>query len=140
MNRPALSRYPISICVACLMHMIWSIGLVFDHDAIHATGLQTVLVIAREPIWAAFLFGTVAFLAFLGIVVHQTWVRVILILPQQVVLWFSVVGAGHAMYLGQFADGTIRSHWFLIVDQVPVILIAMGHTAALLMLAERGDG
>ncbi len=45
------------------------------------------------------------------------------------------------MVLGQFADGIQRSHWFLIVDQIPIILIALGHTTALLVIAgNRGHG
>lgn len=132
-----VGRYPISICTACLMHIVWSVGLVLQPDAIHATGLHTVLVIAREPIYAAFIFGLVAFLAMVGIAAENIAARVTMILPQQIVLWFSVVGAMRAMYLGEFADGTVRAHWFLVVDQIPVVLIALGHTAALLLIAER---
>lgn len=139
MDPISISRYPVSVCVACTMHAIWSLGLVLEPTAINATGLHTVLVIAREPIYASFLFAIVAFLAVLGVIARETWRRVIFMLPQQIVLWFSVVGAAHAMYLGQFADGVERGHWFLIVDQIPVILIAAGHTAALLFIAERGD-
>lgn len=134
-------RYPaIAVLTACAMHLIWSIGLVLEPHAINATGLHTVLVVAQEPIYAAFLFGLVAMLAIVGVVKPNPFERVMWMLPQQAILWFSVVGAGNAMYLGQFADGIQRSHWFLIVDQIPVVLIAVGHTAAMLYIAERGDG
>jgi hypothetical protein len=142
MQRTVLvGRYPITICIACIMHLIWTVGLLIDADAIQATGLYTVLIVAQDAFGAALIFGGVAILACIGL--HIGWNRtlgVFLILPQQVVLWFSVVGALHAMYLGQFADGVQRAHWFLIVDQIPVVLIAVGHTAALLFIAENRHG
>jgi hypothetical protein len=136
-----VGRYPISICMACIMHMVWAVGLMLEPGAINATGLYTVLIVARDTITASAVFGSVAILAMVGL--RTGWDRalgVLLILPQQIILWFSVVGAAHAMYLGQFADGVQRAHWFLIVDQLPVILIAVGHTAALLFIAENRHG
>lgn len=135
-----IGRYPITIVITIMMHAVWSIGLMFDQEAINATGLHTVLLLARHPAVAAFLFGAVAISAAGGLVIKQRYLRVFLILPQQLILWFSIVGAGYAMFLGQFADGIQRAHWFLIVDQIPVVLIALGHTAALLLIAENGHG
>lgn len=137
MDRTTISRYPISICVACVMHAIWAIGLALEPSSINATGLFTVMIIANDPLAAAAIYGAVATLAILGVMSSRTELRVILITPQQVILWFSVVGAIHAMYLGQYADGVQRAHWFLIVDQIPVVLVSIGHTAALLLIAER---
>lgn len=136
MDSTSISRYPISICVACAMHFIWAIGLAVEPTAINATGLFTVLIIARDSYIAAALYGLVAVMAMIGVMSKRPEWRVLLILPQQIILWFSVVGAVHAMYLGQFADGVLRERWFLIVDQVPVVLITLGHTAALLFIAE----
>lgn len=133
-----IGRYPISITIACVMHLIWAVGLGIEPGSINATGLHAVLVLARSPEMAAFIFASVATLAMFGVAFHHPGLRVALILPQQGVLWFSVIGATNAMYLGQFADGVQRAHWFLIVDQIPVVLIAIGHTAALLFIAERG--
>jgi TM2 domain-containing membrane protein YozV len=84
---------------------------------------------------AGYVFLGVASLAMIGLAARNRHLRVYLILPQQLILWFSVVGAAHAMYLGQFADGIQRAHWFLVVDQVPIVLIALGHTVALLFIA-----
>jgi hypothetical protein len=132
-----VGRYPISICMACVLHVIWAVGLWVEPASIHATGLYTVMVIARDTTIAALIFAGVAVLATIGLASKRHAVQVAMILPQQIVLWFSVVGALHAMYLGQFADGVQRAHWFLIVDQVPVVLITLGHTAALIFIAER---
>lgn len=137
MDHPIMvGRYPITICMACVMHLIWMTGLLAEPGSINATGLYTVLIIARDTTVAAFIFAGVAALAIVGLAIGKRGAGVFLILPQQIVLWFSVIGALHAMYLGQFADGIQRPHWFLIVDQIPVVLIAIGHTAALLFIAE----
>ena len=135
-----IGRYPIIICVTIVMHFVWSISVGIDPGAVHATALHTVMTVAGNPAVAALIFGSVAMVAALGLTMRDRYVRVFFILPQQIVLWFSIVGAGHAMWLGQFADGVQRSNWFLIVDQIPVVLIALGHTAALLLIAENGRG
>lgn len=138
-----MSRYyPTVVGIAVALHAIWAIGLVFDPDAIHATALHAMLAVTGAALPAAGVFAAVATLAAVGMMTGRMPVRVILILPQHVVLWISVAGAVYAMWLGQYADGVARDHWFLIVDQVPVVLIACGHTAALLFIAaeRRDDG
>lgn len=131
---------PISVCIAIALHLVWTVGLYMEPSAINATGLHTMLTIAHSPRTAAIIFGMVAFLACMGLFVRRRWLSVCLLLPQQAALWVSVVGAVSAMMLGEFADGIQRAHWFLIVDQVPIVLIALGHTMALLTLAESDRG
>jgi hypothetical protein len=129
--------YPITVCITIALHVIWAVSLVIDPTAINATGLRTMLLVARDTDMAAAIFAAVAVAATVGLISKGRFLRVLLILPQQAVLWFSVMGAINAMWLGQFADGVQRSHWFLIVDQMPVVLIALGHTLALLLIADR---
>jgi hypothetical protein len=134
-------NHSISISLAIAMHLVWSVGLVLDGRAINATGLHTMLSITHDPGYAALLFGVVALMALCSMFVRRSWLTVALLLPQQAALWVSVVGAINAMAIGQFADGISRGHWFLVVDQIPVVLITLGHTAALLLIAEkRPDG
>jgi hypothetical protein len=136
-----IGRYPLSICIAIGMHFIWSIAIGIDPEAVDATAVHTMLSVPGiNYALAAMIFGAVATMAAIGMVLRGTKARVLFILPQQMVLWFSFVGVTHAMWLGAFADGVVRSHWFLIVDQVPVVLITLGHTAALLLLASDGRG
>ena len=151
-SHETIGRYPISIIMAITLHFFWAAGLSSDPSSIGATGPHALVVIATNPHIAAAILFTVATLATLGtllsaeitrdlcrvIRVSETWVRIFLLLPQQVILWFSLVGAIDAMWLGQFADGVERPHWFLIVDQIPVVLVALGHTAALLLIS-RGE-
>lgn len=130
------------IGLAIIMHLVWAGVLSFDADAINATGPHALLLIARRPDIAAGVLFTVAVLAIVGCSIEERVPRIVLLLPQQVILWFSLIGAANAMWMGQFADGTVRSSGFLVVDQIPVVLVALGHTAALLWIArgEHGDG
>ena len=131
-----MTYYPIVICIAIALHISWAAGLTIEPSVIHATALHTLLRVTGSPQIAAFVYGTVAALAIAGLLSPCRSVRVWLILPQQIVLYaFSVSGVAYAMFLGQFADGTSRTHWFLIVDQIPIILIAFGHSAALALIA-----
>lgn len=135
---PLVGRYPLSVCIACALHLVWAVGLLHQPDAIHATGLYTIMAISGDSVTiAAAIFAAVAVLASVGLVFRPTsgLYAAIFILPQQVVLWFSMVGAAHAMWLGVYADGVARTSWFLIVDQLPIVLIAFGHMAALLFIA-----
>jgi hypothetical protein len=58
-----------------------------------------------------------------------------LMVPQQFLLFISAGGAIQAMVEGQFADGTIRSVYFLLADQSPAVLAAIGHTLAIVATA-----
>lgn len=136
-----IGYYPIIVCVTIALHLIWSVGLALEPAAVNATGPYAILIVARSPNIAAAIFAGVALLAIAGLLLKRRRYRFLLILPQQAVLWFSIFGAVNAMVLGQFADGVQRAHWFLIVDQVPTVLIALGHTIAILLIAgKRGDG
>ncbi len=58
-------------------------------------------------------------------------------MPQQILLMMSAAGAVESMWLGQFADGVLRPHTFIIADQIYSILAAIGHTVAIIMHARR---
>ena len=133
--------YPIIICVTIAMHLSWAAGLMIEPSVIQATALHTLLRATGSPQIAAFIYGGVAVLATVGLLSPWRPIRVWLILPQQIVLYlFSVSGVTYAIFLGEFADGTVRTHWFLVVDQIPVVLIAFGHSAALFLIAgKHGD-
>ena len=127
--------YPVVVGMAIVLHLVWSAGLIFQPASIHATAIHAMLAITGSPIATAGVFAAVATLAAVGLLEATPTVRVVLIMPQHVALWVSVAGVVYAMWLGAFADGTVRDHWFLIVDQMPVVLIAIGHHVALLFVA-----
>ena len=129
--------YPTVVGITIALHLVWATGLLLHPDSIHATALHAMLELTGNPFLAATIFGAVALLAMLGLLAVRVTEQVILILPQHIVLWISAVGVGWAMYFGQYADGVERDHWFIIVDQIPVVLLALGHTAALIFISRR---
>lgn len=131
---------PTVVGITVALHLTWATGLFFEPSAINATALHTMLILTGDPFLSALIFGMVAILAMLGILTNPLADRILLILPQHLVLWVSTVGVFYAMYMGQFADGVPRSHWFLIVDQIPVVLLAFGHTVALILMARGHHG
>lgn len=137
--------YPTIVAVATIMHLVWAVGLMADPLAHTATPIHTLieflsLVLTSDDvdIYAAVVFVSVAFLAICGLIKSNPLIRGGLILPQHLVLWVSAGGAVYAMWTGQYADGVIRSHWFIIVDQIPILLITLGHSAALLFILDKG--
>ena len=60
------------------------------------------------------------------------WRHLLLLIPQQLVMMYSAMGALIAMAHCQFADGVPRPFGFIFVDQCPIVLSAIFHTAALL--------
>jgi hypothetical protein len=137
---PYTFRYPVIIFVAVALHLIWAAGLIIDPSSVHVTATHAVLQIAGSYSLSAFIFALTALLATIGMVglngKATAW-RYCLLLPQHITLWISAIGCIHAMFEGAFADGVERGHWFLIVDQMPVVLIACAHTFALYFMVLR---
>ncbi len=107
-----IGRYPISIAMAISLHLVWAVTIIIDPSAIDATALHT-LGETMGADFASAVYGSVALIALAGILVPQKWLRVLMLCPQQFVLWFSLSGAAHAMMLGTFADGTMPSEPYL---------------------------
>jgi hypothetical protein len=64
-----------------------------------------------------------------------SWLLLLALTPQQLVLLISAVGGIHAAAAGHYADGTVRPWQFIVTDQLPVILLAIIYTVAVLRLA-----
>ncbi len=127
--------YPTAVGIAVALHWIWAAGLTLDPLSADATGPHAMLELVAylfggNALMAAAIFAVVGTMAAVGLVVRGRWWRLAFIAPQHAVLWVSAIGAINAMALAQFADGVTRTHWFLIVDQVLMVLIALGHLVA----------
>jgi len=129
---------PVMIIYAIVLHLCWGIlGTIDD-----TTYLSTA---ASAPFR---LFGNltglvcivVAAAALTGLIARfrSPLASLMCMLPQQSLLIISAVGAAHAIYLGQFADGVVRSRFFIAADQLPAILAAIGHTVSMLRFILKG--
>ena len=117
------------------IHALWALLLIFGDPS--TTGITAISHTYKIGIFNEIGLGlaylVVAGMAAFGLTgkLNVFW-SVIVILPQQMLLMFSAWGAGAAIIAGQFADGVPRPHEFIAADQGPVILLALGHSAALL--------
>ena len=137
--------FPISVLIASGMHFVWAAGLMLDPAAANATAVHALLLAATTPFVAASLLIIVALSALVGVFMPAkigAW-RVLLMLPQSAILIMSSTGAGYAMLQRSFADGVQRPAWFIIVDQIPIIMITLGYIIAISRLVlqhELSDG
>lgn len=135
-RRPALTigRYPLIICYAICIHFVWALGMFLDPDSAHATAPALVLYVVQSPLLGSVLLFLVAGAAFAGLMERRRVISALLMLPQQFMLTLAALGAVRAIVIGQFADGTIRSHWFIAVDQIPAVSAVVFHTIAILVI------
>lgn len=120
-------RNPWIVWYAICMHWVWGGLLLTDTAPLGVTSINSLthFGFVTAP-YVGLMFLTVAFLAAISRATPKP-VGILFILPQQLVLIVSALGAVEAMRTGTFADGTVRSIPFLIADQIPAILIAVFH-------------
>lgn len=112
--------------VICL-HWVWGALLLSSPAPLNITAINSLthFGFVSAP-YVGILFLTVAFLAAISRATPKA-VSIFFILPQQLVLFVSAIGAVSAMTTGTFADGVERPIPFLIADQAPAVLIALFH-------------
>lgn len=132
------NRYPLVIFYAISLHLTQAISLAVDPSVGGITSLYTIqrLLHSRELTIVTICF--VALVALYGLMQEKRWLAILLTLPQQFFLFIASYGAIDAIIQGRFADGVLRSRWFLLADQSPTIFAAAGHTFAILALMQFG--
>ena len=132
-------RIPWIIIYAVALHLIWAGTMFADESAIFSTA----------PSGLSDIFGTRfgAASAVLGAALLAGWalwrgkvdtVSLLALLPQQMILILSAAAAAEAIWGSQFADGVVRPRAFILTDQIPAVLIAIAHTAAILDIHMKG--
>lgn len=116
---------------ACLVHFTFGAALLMDESAAGITAINALVFLVHWPPLAAACFLTAGCLALVGLGASDIPGGIFLMIPQQFILIVSAGGAIEAMVTGRFADGTVRSHWFLIADQSPAVVVAGTHTIAI---------
>lgn len=120
----------VGVCIA--LHIVWAWLILFDGSALNSTALAAIYRALGfgSAVWTAALLCAAALLASWGMVTRRPWI-VVLLLPQQALLLISAVGSIEAIWAQQFADGVVRPAGFIAADQIDSVLLAAGHTAAL---------
>lgn len=111
-------------------------AIAIDSSALNANALNALYRIVQNiPILMMILVMS-SVLATAGLIIETTWAA-LLFIPQQLILMASASGSIDAMWLGQFADGVLRPHAFIAADQIYAVIIATGHTIAVVFHAMR---
>lgn len=132
-----------TIVYATVLHLWWAILLLFatwgesPHDITAIALFHRLLPNGHPDSAHALLFLVAAFLAILALVEIKPinkyrFLEIILYAPQQFLLVSAATSAVIAMVLGQFGDGEVRPHIFIMADQAHLVLLAIIHTIAVL--------
>lgn len=135
-----ICQRPVSITVlfAITLHLFWASCLLIDLAPLGVNAINALHRFIQPPtLLIATLIG-VAVLAGIGIFHSNRW-AVLLLIPQQAILFMSAYGGVQSSWLGQFADGVMRPHTFIATDQIYSILLAIYHTAAIIAHAMRPE-
>ncbi len=121
-------KYSLIIVYAIVLHLIWGFLGIADISAYDATAFSAIHYVFGGM--SPFICFFVAIAALIGLN-KKGLLGLQLMLPQQALLMLSAFGATMAIVNGHFADGVIRSAFFIAADQTSVILTAIFHTMAI---------
>jgi hypothetical protein len=132
-----LRNFPI-ILMAVVQQYLVAFSVIIDEKAKQTTATHILDVIFPNKTEGLLLI-LAATMACLGFRMKNKIDNVLMLLPQQLLLYLSAGGAIEAIWRGHFADGVERSHAFLLVDQCPLVLIAFFHSWALMLILKYGE-
>src|SRR5262245_25366527 len=107
-----MKRTSLIIVYAVALHFVWALSLYFDPSAVNITAMG-VFPHVMEHNFLPVMFFSVATAALLGLIFERfcsVLGLLVLLLPQQAVLFLSASAAIGAVMCGCFADGVERSH------------------------------
>jgi hypothetical protein len=131
-----IRRLPPMILYAVCLHLCWGILGLIDETTYFSTAPSALFRLFGP--YTGVLCIMVGTAAAVGLCARMRPTSSLLcLIPQQIFLVISAVGAVHAMSAGQFADGIERSRYFIVGDQAPAVLAAFGHTWAMLRFLVR---
>lgn len=119
---------------ACILQLVWSVLILYSPQALLVTpllGLTQLIGINHIFVSSILFFTDLAAIYFLAKKDLKAS-NFIYLIPQQIILLLSAFGCLQAVILGHYADGVVRSHLFILADQLPNILIAFLYTIAIL--------
>lgn len=134
-------QFSLMVLYAVALHYLWAACTLIDRSSLFATALSVFYTHLYLPPWI--MPGIFVFVATLSVIAlcmpRMTPGAIALMLPQQFTLTMSAWGAMSATLAGHFGDGVVRSHTFILADQAPAILAAIGHTLAIIGMGKRAQ-
>jgi hypothetical protein len=125
---------PLIAWYALILHAFWAITLAVDPVSRNATALN-----ALVKVFGNFTMGVLISIVILTLI-GLFWVRkristILLLIPQQLILFIAAEGSLMAVYRGTYADLVVRPRMFIAADQAPIILTAIFYTMAMIQVA-----
>jgi hypothetical protein len=127
----------VMVIYAIVLHLVWVGCLWLDEGVANVTAVYAIRYVLPKP-FAVMGMAVVALCAMASFAMRNRFLAAGLMVPQQMLLFVSAGGAIQAIVEGHFADGVERPWTFLLADQSPAILAAIGHTLALVGVLRYG--
>lgn len=131
-------NFPI-IMIAISQQLITGLALLMDNNSHMVTAVHAMHEVSMAPSLLPYGIIAAALLAINGFFRHKKIYTILCMLPQQLLLYIAAGGSFRAIWLGEFADGITRSHYFILIDQAPSILIAIFHTWGMVLIMLYGE-
>ena len=123
------------------VHLIWGMSLLLPiPDPRTATMGPLLLAYGRYGAAAALMLTALPSMFALLFVHNRPMLRFALAMPQQLLVIQSALGALNSIIAGTYFDGTVVTSSHIFVDQLPVLMVAMFHTLAIIITALQSDG
>lgn len=118
---------------ATIMHMTWGFSLLLSSESLQTTGVALMIKLCncQGGAGVAFIFASVLAMFSIANYPDRPITNMLLMMPQQVFLVIAALSAIFCIIDGRFADGTLRSPVFLLIDQFWLVLICLLHSVAL---------
>lgn len=123
---------PMMIVFVSALHLFWAIAIWFDVSAASATPPSAIYRTFGSA--TSYLLLMASIFSALGLIVHRRWV-IMFMMPQQLLLTISAIGAVIAIYTSAYADGIVRPRGFIAADQAPIIIMTVAYTISIVKAA-----
>jgi hypothetical protein len=130
-----ISSYAI-VLYAALLHLIQALILLGSRTADGSIALHSLLAVIpdRRGLAASLIASSSAAFVVLSRRYLAPWLTVILLTPQQALLFTTGIAAWLAVWHGSYADGVVRSSLFITADQLPRGMFSLVHLTAMYTL------
>lgn len=119
------------IVYAICLHLSWAVALLLSDHPIQTTPTAYMFRAVGQNRSAAIYIG-VALMTVAGLF-RPGWPGLLLSLPQNAILALGAASGIASALVGHYPDGVIRPGLFILVDQMPMILVAVLHAACLVV-------
>lgn len=122
-----------AILLVAVLHILWAITLVFSPSGLGSTPVSGVYHYIHFLPYMVAVFLSASLLALYAVgKVKDEIIRALFLMPQQALLLFSAFAAINAITTQHYADGVMRPLAFILTDQMPVVLLTIGHSLGLI--------